>query len=333
MKKLSIAVLSALLVFGMTACGKKEEAPKERTVDSFSADVLDDHKVYGMVGPGSAFIGGQQITKTWGAADGSLGLAKAVSLQDVAKKDIKLAEAFEKKDLKGLYAVSQVELGHQKEEGYVKGCYNEKGEYLEVDGVFTVKFVLYTEDDLTGAKVIDTWIPSPEAYSDSLTPNLLWAPIHQEEKDAHGLAHDSDTVNFGGAGEYTYFLGVYKKAVGDSFYGLGVVKDKALDPYVAPEGQVPYSIPGQWNGWANDAEMVKVSDNEFKAELTVAAGDNGRIVETGSWTTAADFTNVTTGADLVEDDNGGDHNFKFKAAGTYVVTYTVSPKAVTIVSK
>lgn len=339
MKKLFTVALGALLVFGLGACNaKKDQKPAERTVDSFSDTVVKDGStVYGMVGPKEAYIGGQAIgDKAWGAADGVFGAATAISLRDVAKKDIALATAFESKPLKGLYQVTGVELGHQALAGYLKGAYNEKGEYVEKDGVYTVKFAKFTVDDLTEKNVIDTWIPSPEAYSESLTPKTFWAPIHQEAKDEHQLAHDSDSVNLAGPGEYTYFLGVYSKAVGDSMFGVGVFQDKALSEYVAPTALSEYAMPGQWNGWdnsglTNTSAMEKVNDDTYKMTLTVSAGDNGRIVESGSWTTAADFEDVTTGADLVEDDNGGDHNFKFKAAGSYIVTFTVSSGAVTIV--
>lgn len=339
MKKLFTVALGTLLVLGLAACNSGSGKQKERTVDSFSDTVVKDgNTVYGMVGPSCAYINGQAIgDKAWGAADGVFGAATAVSLRDVAKKDIALATALEGKPLKGLYSISKVELGHQALAGYLKGAYNEKGEYVEKDGVYTVKFASFTYDDLTEKNVIDKWIPSPEAYSESLTPSLFWAPIHQEAKDEHQLAHDSDSVNIGGAGEYTYFLGVYSKAVGDSMFGVGVVKDKALDEYVAPKALSEYAMPGQWNSWdnsglTNTSAMEKVDDDTYKMNLTVAAGDNGRIVESGSWNTAADFEDVTTGADLVEDDNGGDHNFKFKTAGQYIVTFTVSTGAVTIVS-
>ena len=320
MKKLFVVALGAFMALGMAACGAKE-----KTADDFSDEVIKNgSEVYGMTGPNSAFIGGQRIEKAWGDADGSLGLATATSLRDVAKRDVKVAAAMEKKGLKGLYKVSQVELGHQALAGYMKGAYNEKGEYVERDGVYTVKFVNYTTDEETGKYAIATWIPSPEAYSESLTPATFWAPIHQEAKDEHGLAHDSDSVNLGGAGEYTYYLAVYKKAVAGSFYGLAVFQDKALSEYVPPADQVIYSIPGAWNSWKNDAQMVKDSETQYHADLTVKAGDNGRIVKTGSWETVGDFTDVTTGADLVEDDNGGDHNFKFKEAGNYTVQLTIN---------
>ena len=206
----------------------------------------------------------------------------------------------------------------------MKGAYNEKGEYVEADGVFTVKFANYTYDDETEKYAIGTWIPSPEAYSESLTPSTWWAPLHQEEKDEHGLAHDSDAVNIAGAGEYTYYLGVYKKAVNGSFYGIAVFQDKALSAYEAPAGQCPYSMPGAWNSWNNAAEMTEVNATTYTMTIDAAADANGRIVETGSWTTVADFTNVTTGASLVVDDDGGDHNFKFLAAGNYTITLDLS---------
>ena len=320
MKKLFVAALGTFLVLGMAACG-----PKGRSVDSFSDEVIADGSTrYGMVGPGQVYINGEAITKTWGDADGTFGVAEATSLRDVAKRDVKVAEAFEGKDLKGLYKISKVELGHQALAGYMKGAYNEKGEYVERDGVYTAKFAKYTYDDESEKYAIDTWIPSPEAYSESLTPATFWAPLHQEAKDEHGLAHDSDVVNLGGAGEYTYYLGVYKKAVNESFYGIAVFQDKALSEYEAPADLAPYSMPGAWNSWNNSAEMTEVNATTYTMTIDAAADANGRIVETGSWTTVADFTHVATGASLVVDDNGGDHNFKFVAAGNYTVTLDLS---------
>lgn len=316
MKKLFVAALGTFLVLGMAACG-----PKARSVESFSDEkIANGQEVYGMVGPSQAYIGGEAIPKAWGDADGTFGIAEATSLRDVAKRDVKVAEAFEKKDLKGLYKISEVELGHQALGGYMKGAYNEKGEYVEKDGVYTVKFANYTYDDETEKYAIATWIPSPEAYSESLTPATFWAPLHTEDKDEHGLDHASDSVNIAGAGKYTYYLGVYKKAVNQSFYGIAVFQDEALEEYVAPQATCDYSMPGAWNSWNNAAEMTVVNDTTFSMTITAAENDNGRITQTGTWTTVADVTNVVTGADLVVDDNGGDHNFKFLAAGSYTVT-------------
>ena len=338
MKKLFVAALSTLLVLGMAACGSKKASSSsqqgEKTANDYSDTVIKDgDTVYGMVGPSAAYINGEAIgARAWGAATPEFGAATATSLRDVAQRDLKVAEAFEGKDLKGLYKVEKVELGHQALAGYMKGAYNEKGEYVERDGVYTVKFVKYGVDEETSNPFIDTWLPSPEAYGETLTPATFWAPPHQEAKDEHGLAHDSDSVNLAGAGEYTYYIGVYKKAVNGAYYGFAVFQDKQLTEFVPPEDQVIYSIPGQWNGWNNSAEMTKVNDNQYTAELTVAAGDNGRITETGTWTTAADVRDVTVGASLVEDDNGGDHNFKFLAAGTYTVTLNIGAGDVKTIS-
>lgn len=321
MKKLFVAALGTFLVLGMAACG-----PKARSVESFSDEkIANGQQVYGMVGPSQAYIGGEAIPKAWGEADGTFGIAEATSLRDVAKRDVKVAAAFEKKDLKGLYKVSEVELGHQALGGYMKGAYNEKGEYVEKDGVYTVKFANYTYDDETEKYAIATWIPSPEAYSESLTPATFWAPLHTEDKDEHGLDHASDAVNIAGAGKYTYYLGVYKKAVNQSFYGIAVFQDEALSEYVPPVAACPYSIPGSWNGWDNAAEMTTVNETTYTAELTVEANAAGRITETNSWTTKASFANVVTGADLVQAQEGStDDNFQFLAAGTYTVTLDLS---------
>lgn len=321
MKKLFVAALGTFLVLGMAACG-----PKARSVESFSDEkIANGQEVYGMVGPSQAYIGGVAIPKAWGDADGTFGIAEATSLRDVAKRDVKVAEAFEKKDLKGLYKISDVELGHQALGGYMKGAYNEKGEYVEKDGVYTVKFANYTYDEETEKYAIATWIPSPEAYSESLTPSTWWAPLHTEDKDEHGLDHSADAVNIAGAGKYTYYLGVYKKAVNQSFYGIAVFQDEALSEYVPPVASCPYSIPGAWNSWDNAAEMTTVNETTYTAELTVEANAAGRITETNTWTTKASFANVATGADLVQAQEGStDDNFQFLAAGTYTVTLDLS---------
>lgn len=239
MKKLFVAALSTLLVLGMAACGSKKANSSSsqqgaKTADDYSdAAIADGDTVYGMTGPATAYIGGEKIgeARAWGAATPEFGKATATSLRDVAKRDLDVAAAFESKDLKGLYKVEQVELGHQAVAGYMKGAYDEKGNYVERDGVFTVKFVKYGIDEETQNPFIDTWLPSPEAYSESLTPATWWAPLHQEAKDEHGLAHDSDCVNLAGAGRYTYYIGVYKKAVAGSYYGLAVFQDEKLSDY------------------------------------------------------------------------------------------------------
>lgn len=337
MKKLFTAALGALLVFGLAACGggkKEEEQPKDRAVSSFDNTVIADGEVvYGMTGPSQAYIGGEAIgAKAWGDNDGSIGAATAVSLRTVAAEDLQLAIKLEGmvSNLKGLYMVEKVELGHQAVAGYPKGGYKADGTYAEVDGVFTVKFVKYDLDEMTEDLFIDTWIPSPEGYSESLTPDLLWPHTHSEDKDEHGLDHNADMVNFGGAGEYTYFLAVYKAAQNGSFYGVAAHKDKALDPYVAPADTPAYTFVGAWNGWDNAGgegtwlTPVEGEEDKFELTLTVEAGNNGRVVNTGSWDTAANLEQVTVGADLVEDDNGGDHNLKFLAGGQYRIVLNVA---------
>lgn len=332
MKKLFVAALTTLLAFGMAACGG-QKGNKERKAEDFSDKVIADGDTkYGMVGPSQAYINGEAIPKAWGEADGSFGIATATSLRDVANRDVKVAEAFESKKVIGLYKVDKVELGHQALGGYMKGAYNEKGEYVEKDGVYTVKFAKYAYDDETDKYAIETWVPSPEAYSESLTPATWWAPLHQEAKDEHGLAHDSDAVNIAGAGEYTYYLGVYEKPVNGSYYGIAVFQDEALSEYEAPAAACPYSIPGSWNSWANNAEMTTVDETTYTVELNISAelvaadgGASGRITETGTWTTKASFANVVGGASLVQAQPGsGDDNFQFLAAGTYTITLDLS---------
>lgn len=321
MKKLFVAALGTFLVLGMAACG-----PKARSVESFSDEkIANGQEVYGMVGPSQAYIGGVAIPKAWGDADGTFGIAEATSLRDVAKRDVKVAEAFEKKDLKGLYKISDVELGHQALGGYMKGAYNEKGEYVEKDGVYTVKFANYTYDEETEKYAIATWIPSPEAYSESLTPSTWWAPLHTEDKDEHGLDHASDAVNIAGAGKYTYYLGVYKKAVNQSFYGIAVFQDEALEEFVPPViTEHTFGIAGSMTGWADGADiaLTKESDGVYKVSHEFAVNDEFKVRADGAWAHCWGYDAIATPETANYSDNGG--NIKIITAGTYDITLNVT---------
>ena len=331
MKKLFVAALSTLLVLGMAACGAKKTSSSSQSGDRTAADfsdtvIKDGDTKYGLVGPNAVKIGDQFVEKAWGDADGTFGVAEATSLRDVANRSVKIAEAFEGKDLKGLYKLSNVELGHEKYAGEMKGAYDASGAFVERDLVYGSKFTKYSYDDETHKYVVGDWVPSAEVYVESLTPEMFWTPAHSDQLDEHNLDHNSNPIVLGGAGKYTYYLGVYKKAVAGSYYGFAVFQDEKLSEYEAPAGQVIYSVPGAWNGWDNAAVMTRVNDTTFTYDITGATGADdyqGRIVSTGSWTTVASYDNITVGKDLCKEGTG-DNNIAFKAAGDYRFTLKIA---------
>ena len=342
MKKLFTMAVGALLVLGLAACNSGSK--KEESV-SYSDTVYEDKgEIYGLWGPKEVKINGVALgDNAWGGdKTAEAGKMTATSIANVAKvsKDIanKLVKVEAAGKLKGLYVLEKVELGHEAYNGEKKGGYKADGTYVEVDAIYASKLGHYTYDELTGNYAATQWIPSPEGYSNALSPETLWMPSHTDKKDEHQLDHNANPIILTGAGEYTYVLAVYKGAYEDSYFGVGAVQTKKLDEYVPPVALSEYALPGAWNGWDNSATketsaMIKQADNSYKLTLTVTAGQAGRVVEAGSWNTAASFADVTTGADLVQVGEGTDDNFAFKAAGTYEVTFTVSPKAITIVAK
>lgn len=337
MKKLFVAALSTFLVLGMAACGKKNNSSssqKEKTAADFSDTVIKDGDTrYGILGPSAVKVGDEFITKAWGDADGTFGVAEATSLRDVANRSIAVAEAFEGKDLKGLYKLSNVELGHEKYAGEMKGGYDKDGNFVERDLVYGSKFGKYEYDDETEKYAVGNWIPSAEVYTESLTPETFWAPEHSSDLDEHGLDHNSNPLVLGGAGKYTYYVGVYKKAVAGSYYGFAVFQDEKLSEYEPPVGQVEYSVPGAWNSWDNTAVMTRVDANTYTYDIEGATSDaatcQGRIVSTGSWTTIASYKDVTVGNALVKEGTG-DNNIAFVAAGDYRFTLHISGSTYTI---
>lgn len=348
MKKLFVAATSALMLIGLAACGGKKKTdptPKPSPsgqptqsasgdpVEKFSDKVLDNGDKFGIAGPGQVYVDGVKNPTPWGAANGSFGMATAVSLRDVARKDIELAGRLEKMDITGLFMLEKVELGWREIAGYTEGGYDAKGNFIEVDGVYTAKFGKMDYDDETETYFIDSWIPSAEVYIDSLTPDTYHAPLHSDQKDEHGLDHNSNPMVLKGAGTYTYFVAVYKNVnEAGSYYGIGAHLDEAKEEVVPAAEPAPYYV-GAVSGWKFvdwgntdenlEAFFLEGSGNQWTIELTIEdpEASNGRIIDANhGGATLANFSNVTVGAELVKSDGGDDNNFQFLAAGSYELT-------------
>jgi len=101
--------------------------------------------------------------------------------------------------------------------------------------------------------------------------------------------------------------------------------------------QPTFVLVGAWNSWNNADEAYTLVASEdgktYSFELTAEADQNGRIVFSGTWTQEFGYLLVDAENALVSDDNGGDHNFKFAAAGTYTVTLDPIAKVITIAEK
>ncbi|HNX15933.1 MAG TPA: hypothetical protein PKO28_00950 [Bacilli bacterium] len=325
-KKLLSVVLSATCVIALAACG-----PSGSNDDKVLAD--PDHATYCIAGPSQTTVGGASIAWDYSEA----GVMTASSRNDLKAVSPDLATSLKDVELSSLYMIKDVVIGATAA-GYNKVARLENGDLVMADGALTIKAVSIVYDAEDDVYSVDEWLPSPEHYGETLTPDLYWAPGHNATPDEDGLDHNSDAVVVGGAGTYTLVLARYA-AVNEagSTLGIGLVQQEANPDgqqvtAIVPEALTSLGVIGSFaasSGWTVEVPLVKNNENVWEGSIEAAANDEFKVRANGAWTYAWGFSAVTSTTEGIVVDASG--NIKAVAAGTYSISI-VAPAEISVAS-
>lgn len=316
--KLLSAVLGCALVMGLAACGG-DPAP------SYSEKVLADadHNCYVVMGD-NAVGETDEVAKDLAWDYTEQGKMTATSVLEISKKNVPLANTLNEKPLAALYYLENVRLG-TKLASWTSKCVKGQ-EVLELNGSYCVKTGSVNYDPEDDVYSVDEWIPSPEHYTENLTPASLYMPPHSEEKDAAGNDHNANPMAFE-CGLYTVVVARYSKAVGDSFFGLGLIKTQSLLPPTPPQTYVVdhLSVVGVIGGeadWDMGIRMVEVDTNAYMTILDLKAGDQIKVRANDAWDYSWGAGVLAAGEGYIDNDE----NITIEADGSYALGIELTGK-------
>ncbi|MBR2582818.1 MAG: hypothetical protein IKD61_05435 [Oscillospiraceae bacterium] len=329
MKKFLAALLVVAMIFALAACGGAKpaeqpapaEAPAEAPVEE-AAGPLADEEYAAWVAHGQYLLA-DGTPNAWGGKDTALYEAsslKAISLDDVKAIDEGLYNTLAGKDIKYLYTIDLI-FGTN-DAGW-SGRFAKDGKLYNANGSYAFKIAKCTSEK-DGDNVVygeDVWISDPKvSFVEALTPDTVFYPTWQEEKDENGFSWADNPLVIGGSGLYTLVIAQYKNvsSAGNPGYGVGLIlkEEKEGIPYeeilewIAADHT--YGIIGAFAGseWATDVAMEADGENVWKGEVELKAGDEFKVRADGAW-------DNSWGSDGY---NGA--NLICEADGTYVVTIT-----------
>lgn len=338
MKKLLAILLAALMVLSFAACQTTptEPAPEETTAAPEETDapvedvVLEDTESALWTAHGQYLLA-DGTENGWNGKDAALYEAAAltaIKLSDVKAISEDLYNTLKEKDVKYLYTIDL--LFGTNDAGWTSNFLKD-GKLYRANGSYCVKIAKCAVEVDGEDKIYSElqWISDPKtAYAEALTPDTMFYPTWQEEKDENGFAWDQNPVVIGGAGLYTLVIAQYNtvSAAGTPGYGVGLVMKEEKDGIAYEEivTYVPadhtYGIIGGFAGsdWSTDVEMTEAGEGVWTGEATLAAENEWKVRADGEWTHSWG----------VEGYNGA--NFKAEEDGTYVITITFEGETGTV---
>lgn len=322
MKKIVAVLLVALMAIGLVACAKDNKEAAKPLADP-------DHVIWAAHGQYQLADG---TVNGWGEKDAALyekSALKAITLDDVKAIDQKVYDALSKKEVKYLYTIDLI-FGVN-DAGWTTNCMI-GGKLNKANGSYAFKVGQCSVETEGDTKVYSTeqWISDPKtAHVENLTPETLFMPVWQEEKDENGFSWADNPVVIGGAGMYTLVIAQYKNASSKDQAGFGAAlvqkekKDGIGYEVVEITAFVPadhsFGIVGSFAGsnWGEGPDIVMnaAGDNTWSGEVELKTGDEFKVRADSDW--------VNSWGD-------GDANLKCEADGTYVVTITFEGEVATV---
>lgn len=318
-KKLLSAALGTLMVLGLTACGGGGE--------KYSTKILADadHAAYCAMGAG------QVGTATAAAEDlknlawdySEAGLMTATSVKGVSEVSTDLADVLATKPLSALYIHKTIRLGAN-DAGWTTNAIK-NGEVVTLNGAYAIKGGSFNYDSEDKVYSVDEWLPNPAHFCETLTPATLYMCPHTEtpEVDAAGNDWNANPACISGAGVYAFVVARYSKVVGDSWFGLALVKLAELSEPEAPETyEIDHlSLVGKFKGvddWDVGHTMTKGEGNTWTITVELDANDEIKVRANDEWKYAWGYSALTDKGTFEESDN-----IKIAEAGNYLVTITL----------
>ncbi len=304
MKKLVALLLVAAMVLSLTACG----GSKPLADDTHASWVA--HGQY-LLADGTENGWNNKAVELYEKS-----ALKAISLADVKKIDADLYKTLSGKGVQYLYTIDLIFGVNDAGWG---SPFMKDGKKFTGNGSYAFKIAKCNVDVDGDTKVYaeDQWISDPKtAYVEALTPDTVFYPTWQEEKDENGFSWDMNPMVIGGAGLYTLIIAQYKtvSAAGTPGYGVALIKKEAREGQEYEGAFVPdehtFGIVGGFeaSGWADGKDIAMTKDGDaWVGEVELKAGDEFKVRADGAWAHSW---------------GDGEGNFKAEADGTYVVKIT-----------
>ena len=287
----------------------------------------DENKGVCFLGPSSIKHGGEFI-KEWDNFDGTNGIARIMTYDDISSYNQDLYDTLPKDNVACVYKIDDIEVGHSALANWTTKWGNP---VQEINGTYCFKFAEYVIDE-NSKYTITKWITSPESGDIiNYTPNTLWTtPNFSEIQDENGYDQFSNPTIIAGAGSYRAYLIRFKTPIDGKAFGVAVYKNYDLPEYIPPAKQIGWKLTGGINGEdhhdANDIQFMSLVNNKITVALNQY--DNfyiTRILDDGT----GDMENHLGGRNIESAPEGClargvgvDPNIRIARPGTYTIEVT-----------
>ena len=196
----------------------------DSSISEMSQDVLKDNRFESVhiYGQNTIRYQNRNYQNDWNKNENNA--MTAISLNNLAKIDVDLADTLSNKKIKGLYRLDGLVFKSSNKVGWTNNALKD-GKLVEYDGSYVFKACGLTQDG-NGILQNSDWFPSPEYHGESLTPDTLFITSNMSDKtDKNGFDENSNPVALLD-GTFTAILATYESKEGKNAIvcGLGLVK-------------------------------------------------------------------------------------------------------------